>query len=185
MQWAPPHPPCRSGSPPHSAQAAALRALAVLGENDLVERAVGRPPIKGRGLRILSMGGCLGLCCALLCYGQARGICLQPCLWHEWRPVSRLCSPTDGGGMKGMATVRLLRELERHTGKAVWELFDLIGAREGQAYGAGRWHGVGPPVAAHYGRWLTAPASAPPCRPLLQSAPARAACWRWRWGCGA
>lgn len=29
--------------------------------------------------------------------------------------------------MKGMATVRLLRELERHTGKRVWELFDLIG----------------------------------------------------------
>lgn len=26
-----------------------------------------------------------------------------------------------------MATVRLLRELERHTGKRIWELFDLIG----------------------------------------------------------
>lgn len=33
--------------------------------------------------------------------------------------------------MKGMATVRLLRELERHTGKPVSELFDLIGARGG------------------------------------------------------
>lgn len=29
--------------------------------------------------------------------------------------------------MKGMATVRLLRELERHTGRRIWELFDLIG----------------------------------------------------------
>lgn len=37
------------------------------------------------------------------------------------------CASTDGGGMKGMATVRLLRELERHTGKRIWELFDLIG----------------------------------------------------------
>lgn len=37
-------------------QVAALRVLAVLGENELVWRAVGRPPIQGRGLRILSMG---------------------------------------------------------------------------------------------------------------------------------
>ena len=57
----------------------------------------------------------------------------SPCLLASWMTV-RLqplhCPPThlaDGGGMKGMATVRLLRELERHTGKRVWELFDLIG----------------------------------------------------------
>lgn len=30
--------------------------------------------------------------------------------------------------MKGMATVRLLRQLERHTGRRIHELFDLIGA---------------------------------------------------------
>lgn len=29
--------------------------------------------------------------------------------------------------MKGMATVRLLKELERHTGRRIHELFDLIG----------------------------------------------------------
>ncbi|KAL4431288.1 hypothetical protein ABPG75_006544 [Micractinium tetrahymenae] len=72
---------------PPRLQVAALRVLAVLGENELVWRAVGRPPIQGRGVRILSM---------------------------------------DGGGMKGMATVRLLRELERHTGKRIHELFDLV-----------------------------------------------------------
>jgi hypothetical protein len=37
-------------------QAAALRVLAILGENDLVRRAAGKPPIQGRGLRILSLG---------------------------------------------------------------------------------------------------------------------------------
>lgn len=30
--------------------------LAILGENELVERAAGRPPIQGRGVRILSLG---------------------------------------------------------------------------------------------------------------------------------
>lgn len=43
--------------------------------------------------------------------------------------------------MKGMATVRLLRELERHTGRRIWELFDLIGER-------GRWPLRRGPVAA-------------------------------------
>lgn len=76
----------RHEGPPRM-QVAALRVLAVLGENELVWRAVGRPPIQGRGVRILSM---------------------------------------DGGGMKGMATVRLLKELERHTGRRIHELFDLI-----------------------------------------------------------
>ncbi|EFN59236.1 hypothetical protein CHLNCDRAFT_138222 [Chlorella variabilis] len=72
---------------PLKVQAAALRVLAILGENELVRAAVGKPPIQGRGLRILSL---------------------------------------DGGGMKGLATVRLLRELERHTGKRIYEMFDLI-----------------------------------------------------------
>jgi hypothetical protein len=36
--------------------AAALRVLAILGENDLVRRAVGKPPLEGRGLRVLSLG---------------------------------------------------------------------------------------------------------------------------------
>ena len=37
-------------------QVAALRLLAVLGENELVRKAVGRAPISSRGLRILSLG---------------------------------------------------------------------------------------------------------------------------------
>ncbi|KAL4853631.1 Phospholipase A I [Chlorella vulgaris] len=72
---------------PVKVQAAALRVLAILGENELVRQAVGKTPIQGRGLRILSL---------------------------------------DGGGMKGLATVRLLAELERHTGKRIHEMFDLI-----------------------------------------------------------
>jgi len=32
----------------------------------------------------------------------------------------------DGGGMKGMATVRLLRALEERTGRQIHDLFDLI-----------------------------------------------------------
>jgi hypothetical protein len=36
---------------------AATRALAILAENEEVRRAVGRPPIVGRGIRILSMDG--------------------------------------------------------------------------------------------------------------------------------
>lgn len=45
--------------------------------------------------------------------------------------------------MKGMATVRLLRELERHTGRRTHELFDLIGAPApcGCAVSGARVHG--------------------------------------------
>lgn len=32
----------------------------------------------------------------------------------------------DGGGMKGLATVRILKEIEKGTGKRIHELFDLI-----------------------------------------------------------
>jgi hypothetical protein len=74
-------------SVPLRIKAAAVRALAILGDNTGVSRAVGRPLPQGRGLRILSM---------------------------------------DGGGMKGMATVRLLRQLEIRTGRPIHSLFDLI-----------------------------------------------------------
>ena len=57
------------------------------GQNDEVSKAVGRPPIKGRGVRVLCM---------------------------------------DGGGMKGLATLRMLRQLESCSGKRIHELFDLI-----------------------------------------------------------
>ncbi|BDA47659.1 probable calcium-independent phospholipase A2-gamma at C-terminar half [Coccomyxa sp. Obi] len=66
---------------------AATRALAILGENEEVRRAIGRPPIVGRGVRILSM---------------------------------------DGGGMKGIAIIRELRQLEQRTGRRIHELFDLV-----------------------------------------------------------
>jgi patatin-like phospholipase/acyl hydrolase len=45
------------------------------------------------------------------------------------RPVSkrglRILS-MDGGGMRGMATVQMLRNIERGTGRRIHEMFDLI-----------------------------------------------------------
>jgi len=45
------------------------------------------------------------------------------------RPVSkqglRILS-MDGGGMKGLATVQMLKQIEQGTGKRIHELFDLI-----------------------------------------------------------
>ncbi|XP_047954768.1 phospholipase A I-like [Salvia hispanica] len=66
---------------------AASRALAILGENEILRRAIKARQVPKRGLRILSM---------------------------------------DGGGMKGLATVKMLREIEKGTGKQIHELFDLI-----------------------------------------------------------
>lgn len=45
------------------------------------------------------------------------------------RPVARQglrILTMDGGGMKGLATVKILRELEKGTGKQIHEMFDLI-----------------------------------------------------------
>ncbi|RYR30661.1 hypothetical protein Ahy_B01g055410 [Arachis hypogaea] len=66
---------------------AAARALAILGENENLRRAIRGRKVAKQGLRILSM---------------------------------------DGGGMKGLATVKMLREIEKGTGKRIHELFDLI-----------------------------------------------------------
>ncbi|XVE87814.1 hypothetical protein DITRI_Ditri19aG0018500 [Diplodiscus trichospermus] len=66
---------------------AAARALAILGENENLRRAIRGRQVPKQGLRILSM---------------------------------------DGGGMKGLATVQILKEIEKGTGKRIHELFDLI-----------------------------------------------------------
>ncbi|XP_060973260.1 phospholipase A I isoform X1 [Cannabis sativa] len=66
---------------------AAARALAILGENENLRRAIRGRQVPKQGLRILSM---------------------------------------DGGGMKGLATVQILKEIEKGTGKQIHELFDLI-----------------------------------------------------------
>lgn len=67
-------------------RAAAVRVLAVLGQNDKVDKAVGKRAVRGRGLRVLAL---------------------------------------DGGGMKGMTEVTMLRELERRTGSSIRDLFDV------------------------------------------------------------
>ncbi|CAA3027259.1 phospholipase A I [Olea europaea subsp. europaea] len=66
---------------------AASRVLAILGENDILRRAIRGRQVPKQGLRILTM---------------------------------------DGGGMKGLATVKILKEIEKGTGKQIHELFDLI-----------------------------------------------------------
>lgn len=66
---------------------AAARALAILGENENLRRAIRGKQVAKQGLRILAM---------------------------------------DGGGMKGLATVQILKEIEKGTGKKINELFDLI-----------------------------------------------------------
>ncbi|KAL6567481.1 Phospholipase A I [Orobanche gracilis] len=66
---------------------AAARALAILGENEILRRAIKGRQVPKRGLRMLTM---------------------------------------DGGGMKGLATVKILKEIEKGTGKQIHELFDLI-----------------------------------------------------------
>ncbi|KAK6932336.1 Leucine-rich repeat [Dillenia turbinata] len=73
-------------SNPHVNKAAA-RALAILGENENLRRALKGRPVAKQGLRILSM---------------------------------------DGGGMKGLTTVQILKEIEKGTGKRIHEMFDLI-----------------------------------------------------------
>eukprot|EP00250_Pteridium_aquilinum_P010694 c19570_g1_i2 orf=492-3833(-) len=66
---------------------AAVRALAIFGENEYLRRAVRGRMVGKQGLCILSM---------------------------------------DGGGMRGLATVQMLRRLEAGTGKRIHEMFDLI-----------------------------------------------------------
>ena len=61
-------------------QVAALRALAVLGKNELVQQAAGKPAIQGRGLRILSMGGSW--------YLRLRVYTVLYCLLHAWLAAS-------------------------------------------------------------------------------------------------
>ena len=77
-----------SAAPTHpEVKRMACRALAILGENRLVQQAIGHRTPPGRGVRVLCM---------------------------------------DGGGIRGTATVQMLKRLERGTGRKVHELFDLI-----------------------------------------------------------
>ncbi|KAK9084858.1 hypothetical protein Sjap_025269 [Stephania japonica] len=74
-------------SPEPRVNRAAARALAILGENENLRRAVKGKVVGKQGLRILSM---------------------------------------DGGGMKGLATVQMLKKIEEGSGKRIHEMFDLI-----------------------------------------------------------
>lgn len=64
-----------------------LLIYVILGENEILRRAIKGRQVPKRGLRVLTM---------------------------------------DGGGMKGLATVKILKEIENGTGKQIHELFDLI-----------------------------------------------------------
>lgn len=56
-----------SGVSQRSVRVTAIRALAILGENDAVRESVGRAPITGRGVRILAMdGGGMKVCWQIL-----------------------------------------------------------------------------------------------------------------------
>ncbi|KAL5563550.1 hypothetical protein UlMin_033297 [Ulmus minor] len=66
---------------------AVARALAILGENENLRRAIRGRQVPKQGLRILAM---------------------------------------DGGGMKGLETIQILKEIKKVTGKRIHELFDLI-----------------------------------------------------------
>lgn len=60
------HPCGQLGAVQSRVRMAATRMLAVLGEGEAVRRAVGRPPLAGRGVRVLSMdGGGMKVRCAL------------------------------------------------------------------------------------------------------------------------
>lgn len=82
--------------------------------------------------------------------------------------------------MKGLATVRLLRELERHTGKRIYEMFDLIGT---PPWPWGCPHCPMHPASTQQ-RELTSTCAGCRCRlARLQWALAQVGCWRWRWAC--
>lgn len=81
-------------------RAGAIRILAILGDNDAVQRAIGRP-------------------------GPQAALFQQPTLSSPTDRGIRILS-MDGGGMKGLAAVRMLRELETRTGRQIHDLFDLV-----------------------------------------------------------
>ncbi|KAK8629729.1 hypothetical protein V6N13_078558 [Hibiscus sabdariffa] len=89
---------CLTDTPEPRVSKAAARALAILGDNESLRRAIRGRRVPKQGVRILSL---------------------------------------DGGGMKGFATLQILQEIEKGTGKRMHELFDLIcGTSTGGIYAA-------------------------------------------------
>ena len=111
---------------------AAIRALAILGQNDEVWRAVGRPGHSGRGVRILAMDGggmkVRGFSHAVLghnCIEQGHMLFehsdeprnITAWLAHSWRP----------GEVQEVWPCKTLRIT--HSLQVVWALFTPVGRR--------------------------------------------------------
>ena len=144
---APVHPCGQLGAVQSRVRMAATRMLAVLGEGEAVRRAVGRPPLAGRGVRVLSMDGG-----GMKVGGRFRGIrvCIRVYFWFQtvthllecrrrtgpqasccpdcWPAQVRQADPVSvlRCAAQGIAMIRLLRQLEQRTGRRIHELFDLV-----------------------------------------------------------
>ena len=146
------HPCGQLGAVQARVRMAATRMLAVLGEGEAVRRAVGRPPLAGRGVRVLSMdGGGMKVRCALSGFSGSRvfgfqtvtplsvvalqghkqllpqvgeSLRLLPCIWQAKTRIPDFLVPRCAA--QGIAMIRLLRQLEQRTGRRIHELFDLV-----------------------------------------------------------
>ncbi|CAI5503108.1 unnamed protein product [Closterium sp. Naga37s-1] len=123
---------------------AAARVLAILGENRLVQEALCTRAVGQRGVCVLVMdgGGMRGMAMVQMPRSYittpSRFTPFPLALCRENRLVQEaLCTRAvgqrgvrvlvmDGGGMRGMAMVQMLRQIEGRTGRRVHELFDLV-----------------------------------------------------------
>ena len=115
-----------------AAAAAAPRDTSLARDNDNVQPARGgapRPPeslsavqlVALSALRVLAILGDNESLSAGLCMGIGRQI---PFKVQQQRGVRVLS--VDGGGVKGIASIRMLKELEEMCGRPLYEEFDLI-----------------------------------------------------------